>query len=264
MKKCSKGAGLKVAGNNTIPLPSSAEIQPEFWRVIECVVSKLTFSFPELIHSLYVYGSVAEGRAETGKSDLDMTIIFRQKLAQTTAEQLYKIHAELERNNSTISKIDFDCGCLEEVISQDNILSWGYWLKHHCRCVYGEDLSQHFQPFKPSKAIAVAVNGDFQQVLSRLIKQMKMSSDEIKKQQLLCSAARKLIRSTNILRNEQDYEWPGSLNEHRNWFIARYPSLEKDIDDLIAIGTGGKGNLDDYEKQLITFASWLNAEFRRY
>ena len=255
---------MKVADNKDIPLPGSAEIQPEFWLVIEYVVSKLNLSFHELIHSIYVYGSVAEGRAKTGKSDLDMTIVFRQKLAQTTTEQLAKIHAELERNNSTVSKIDFDCGFLEEVLSQDNILSWGYWLKHHCRCVYGEDLSQHFQPFKPSRAIAVAVNGDFQQVLSRLITQMKMSSDVIKKQQLLCSAARKLIRSTNILRNEQDDEWPGSLNEHRNWFIARYPSLEKDIDDLMAIGTGGRGNLVDYEKRLITFASWLNAEFRRY
>ncbi|KGA21922.1 nucleotidyltransferase [Pectobacterium brasiliense] len=255
---------MKVADNKDIPLPGSVEIQPEFWLVIEDVVSRLTLSFHEIIHSIYVYGSVAEGRAKTGKSDLDMTIIFRQKLAQTTTEQLAKIHAELERNNSTVSKIDFDCGFLEEVLSQDNILSWGYWLKHHCRCVYGEDLSQYFQPFKPSRAIAVAVNGDFQQVLSRLITQMKMSSDVIKKQQLLCSAARKLIRSTNILRNEQDDEWPDSLNEHRNWFIARYPSLEKDIDDLMAIGTGGRGNLNDYEKRLITFASWLNAEFLRY
>ncbi len=107
---------MKVADNKDIPLPSSAEIQPEFWLVIEYVVSKLTHSFHELIHSIYVYGSVAEGRAKTGKSDLDMTIVFRQKLAQTTTEQLAKIHAELERNNSTVSKIEFDCGFLEEVL----------------------------------------------------------------------------------------------------------------------------------------------------
>lgn len=255
---------MEVDNNNAIPLPGCAEIQPEFLLVIECVVSKLTINFANLIHSLYVYGSVAEGRAEPFKSDLDMTIIFRHKLAQTTIEKLTTIHAELEKNNSTISKIDFDCGFLEEVLSPDNILSWGYWLKHHCRCVYGEDLSQNFQAFKPSKAIAVAVNGDFQRVLSRLITQMKMSSDDIKKQQLLCSAARKLIRSTNILRNEQDYDWPGSLHEHRNWFIARYPFLKKDMDDLMAIGNGVRGNLGDYEKRLVTFAGWLNDEFHRH
>ena len=126
---------MGVFHNNDIPLPKCTEIQPAFSRVLECVVTKLTFCFPDLIHSLYVYGSVAEGRAEAGKSDLDMTIIFRHKLDQTTTEQLAAIQAELEKNNSIISKIDFDCGLLEQVLDQDNVLSWGYWLKHHCRCV---------------------------------------------------------------------------------------------------------------------------------
>lgn len=149
---------MEVDNYNAIPMPGCAEIQPAFSYVIECVVSKLTFCFPGLIHSLYVYGSVAEGRAEEGKSDLDMTIIFIHKLAQTTAKQLATVQAELEKNHPVISKIDFDCGFLDEALDPDNQLSWGYWLKHHCRCVYGEDLGLLFQAFRPSKAIAVAVN----------------------------------------------------------------------------------------------------------
>lgn len=255
---------MGVFNNNDIPLPKCTEIQPAFSRVLECVVTKLTLCFPDLIHSLYVYGSVAEGRAEAGKSDLDMTIIFRHKLNQTTTEQLTAIQAELEKNNTIISKIDFDCGLLEQVLDQENILSWGYWLKHHCRCVYGEDLSHHFQAFKPSKAIAIAVNGDFQQVLNRLITQMKMSSDENKKLQFLRSAARKLVRSTNILRSEQDNDWPDSLQEHRTRFIARYPSLANDMDELMAMSSGAEGNLADFEERLINFANWLNAEFQSH
>lgn len=255
---------MGVFHNNDIPLPKCTEIQPAFLRVLERAVRKLTLCFPDLIHSLYVYGSVAEGRAEAGKSDLDMTIIFRHKLDQTTTEQLAAIQAELEKNNSIISKIDFDCGLLEQVLDQDNVLSWGYWLKHHCRCVYGEDLSHRFQAFKPSKAIAIAVNGDFQQVLNRLITQMKMSSDENKKLQFIRSAARKLVRSTNILRSEQDNDWPGSLQEHRTRFIARYPSLANDMDELMAMSSGARGNLADSQKRLINFANWLNAEFQSH
>ncbi|WP_333610023.1 nucleotidyltransferase domain-containing protein [Pantoea piersonii] len=247
--------------NNFIPLPKCAEIQPAFSRVIAYVVTKLTHSFPDLIHSLYVYGSVAEGRAETNNSDLDMTLIFKHKLDQTTTKQLEAIHSELEKNNPIISKIDFDCGLLEQVLNADNLLSWGYWLKHHCRCVYGEDLSHRFQVFRPSKAIAVAVNGNFRQVLTGLIIQMKASSDENKKLQLLRSAARKLVRSTNILRSDHDNEWPGTLHEHRDWFIARYPALAKDMDHLLAMSTGGRENIADAEKKLLDFASWLNAEF---
>ncbi|HGN1278858.1 TPA: hypothetical protein ACKRG6_000576 [Proteus mirabilis] len=140
---------MAVDHNDFISQPRRAEIQPEFSHIIECVVTNLTRYFPKLIHSLYVYGSVAEGRAEVGKSELDMTVIFKYEPVQSV----------LEKNNPVISKIDFDCGLLEQVLDPDNVLSWGYWIKHHCHCVYGEDLSHRFQAFKPSKAIAVAVNG---------------------------------------------------------------------------------------------------------
>lgn len=108
------------------------------------------------------------------------------------------------------------------------------------------------------------MNGDFQQVLNRLITQMKMSSDENKKLQFFRSAARKLVRSTNILRSEQDNDWPGSLQEHRTRFIARYPSLANDMDELMAMSSGAQGNLADSEKRLINFANWLNAEFQSH
>jgi hypothetical protein len=65
--------------NGFIAVPKSNKLQPEFSNVVAHVVAKLKKSFPELIHSLYVYGSVAEGLAKAGKSDLDMTIIFNDE-----------------------------------------------------------------------------------------------------------------------------------------------------------------------------------------
>ncbi len=123
----------------------------------------------------------------------------------------------------------------------DNLLSWGYWLKHHCVCVYGEDLSQRFQAFKPSKEIAVAVNGDFLPVLEKLITQMQLSADENKKLQLQRAAARKAIRATNILRSEHDKQWPETLEEYRFTFNARYPALAKEMDYLLAISNTPQG-----------------------
>lgn len=79
---------MAVDHNDFISQPRRAEIQPEFSHIIECVVTNLTRYFPKLIHSLYVYGSVAEGRAEVGKSELDMTVIFKYEPDQTTKSNL--------------------------------------------------------------------------------------------------------------------------------------------------------------------------------
>ena len=156
-----KEINVAVDCNGYITLPKYKEIQPEYTSVVGEVITKLTSNFSDLVHSLYVYGSVATGRARLGKSDLDLTVIFNNEPSQTTTDKLLVIQSELEINNPIVSKIDFDCGVLPQVLNPKSIFSWGYWLKHHCVCVYGENLSLKFSPFKPSKAIAIAVNGSF-------------------------------------------------------------------------------------------------------
>ncbi|WP_311750021.1 hypothetical protein [Proteus penneri] len=122
-------------------------------------------------------------------------------------------------------------------------------------------MSHHFQAFKPSKAIAVAVNGDFMQVLDKLVIQIKTSSNENKKLQLQRSAARKLIRATNILRSEQDNDWPDSLHEYRAKFNSRYPALAEDMDYLLEISIKPRSGITDFEKRVMAFARWLSSEF---
>ena len=247
--------------NGFIVVPKSNTLQPEFLTVVEHVVTKLKQCFPELIHSLYVYGSVAEGRAKTGKSDLDMTVIFNYEPDQVTIAQITTARYGLEKSNPVVSKIDFDCGLLQQVLHPDNILSWGYWLKHHCVCVYGEDLSRKFHAFKPSKAIAVAVNGDFLQVLEKLIAQMQSSADENTARQLQRAIARKAIRATNILRTEHDIDWPETLEEHRLKFNTRYPALAEDMDYLLTISNQPQGDIADFKRRVIAFSRWLDMTF---
>ena len=88
---------MAVDHNDFISQPRRAEIQPEFSHIIECVVTNLTRCFPKLIHSLYVYGSVAEGSAEVGKSDLDMTVIFKYEPDQTIKEQFATVSLFLKK-----------------------------------------------------------------------------------------------------------------------------------------------------------------------
>ena len=86
---------MAVDSNGYITLPKYKEIQPEYSGVVEEVITKLTSNFPDLVHSLYVYGSVATGRARLEKSDLDLTVIFNSEPNQITTDKLLVIHSEL-------------------------------------------------------------------------------------------------------------------------------------------------------------------------
>ena len=252
---------MAVDSNGYITLPKYKEIQPEYSGVVEEVITKLTSNFPDLVHSLYVYGSVATGRARLEKSDLDLTVIFNSEPNQITTDKLLVIHSELEKNNPIVSKIDFDCGVLPQVLDPKSLFNWGYWLKHHCVCVYGENLSLKFNPFKPSKAIAIAVNGNFLQILEKLTAQMLKAQDAKEQILLQRAVARKIIRSTNILRSDEDNDWPETLLEYRSRFNSRYPSLTAEMDYFLEISSEPQGNIAEFIKRVKSFSFWLNTEF---
>ncbi len=252
---------MAVDKNGFICQPEFMEVQPAFSQLITDSVKGFTGVVPGLIHSIYLYGSVAEGRATENDSDLDLTVIFTQELDDETARKMAEVKSSLEKAHPVVSKIDIDPGTLDTVLRTANKNLWGYWLKHHCVCVYGEDLRERFEPFRPSKDIAVAVNGDFLAVLNSYVSRMKPSLEPAERHALQRAAARKAIRATNILREEGEQEWPASLEEHCERFNARYPALAEEMDYWLAISYRPRGDIVAFAGRIKTFAYWLNAEF---
>lgn len=252
---------MTVSKNGYIPLPVFTAFQPAFAPLVTDAVQKLSSAMPDLIHSIYVYGSLVEGTATETLSDLDLTVIFRREPDDASAEKIAAIKSRLERQYPVISKIDLDLGVLGTVMLPDHAERWGYWLKHHCVCVYGEDLRDGFELFRPSRNLAIAVNGDFLTVLNHYISRMSPSLEPSERYALQRASARKAIRSTNILREADDSDWPLTLEEHCEKFSVQYPALAEEIEYLLSISQRPRGDIMIFAGRLTTFAYWLNAEF---
>lgn len=252
---------MAVDKNGFILLPDFSGFQPPFSALVSDAIKRLNAAFPDLIHSVYVYGSLIDGTAKETLSDLDLTVIYRREQDADEVAQTDTIRSELEHDYPVVSKIDIDPGVLEDVMMPTNVDSWGYWLKHHCVCVYGEDLRTRFEPFRPSRDIAVAINGDFLAVLNGYVALMKPTLEPAQRHGLQRAAARKAIRSTNILREENDRDWPASLEELGEKFNDRYPALTEEMDYLLSISYRPRGDIMAFASRITTFAYWLNAEF---
>ncbi len=250
---------MAVDNYGFITQPDFRGFQPAFSQLVNDVVQTLTATFPDLIHSIYVYGSLIHGTAIEMSSDLDLTVVYYHE--PDAAIQIEAVKATLEQNHPVVSKIDIDPGVLEDVMLPANSRRWGYWLKHHCICVYGEDLRDRFEPFRPSREIAVAVNGDFLTVIKGYVALMKPTLEPAERHTLQRAAARKAIRSTNILRTDSDTDWPITLDELRDQFNSRYPALAEEMDYLQSISYRPYGDITAFARRITTFAYWLNAEF---
>ncbi|CFR25160.1 nucleotidyltransferase domain-containing protein [Yersinia kristensenii] len=238
-------------------------IQHEFEIVIEDVCYLLHQQLSNLIHSIYIYGSVAEGCAVPYQSDLDLSIILtRPPLAQET-NILEDIRKNMECAFPVVSKIDFDMGILSEIEAPEGKYSWGYWLKHHCKCLWGHDLSKNFEHFKPSRSIALAVNGDFNITLQNYITRIEKNQTGEDIIRLQKEAARKLIRSTNILRRENDSDWPKTLEEHAAKVIERHPESAIDVNYFLAGCHKTQSSSEQFVKRLKHIIKWIEKKSQK-
>lgn len=234
----------------------SKHLQPEFKSTVEDMCSSLVDKLGEALNSIYLYGSVAEGTAKPGESDLDVTLLIDGH-PEFYADQINTIKNELMTSHPEITKVDFDIGSITEALAPENLLSWGYWLKHHCKCVWGRDLTTGLQPFKPSRAIALAVNGDFASMLGKYAKRIEHTTDAIELHRLQREASRKLIRSTNILRMEQDESWPLTLEDHAELFLQRAPDMRSEIDYFLEHARTPSSGASTFSAALNSFTEWL-------
>lgn len=74
--------------------------QPEFSTALQQSVQQLVRQLGSLLHSLYVYGSVAAGRAQAYQSDLDLSLIFTRPAAAAEQGLINNLRSQLEMKHS--------------------------------------------------------------------------------------------------------------------------------------------------------------------
>lgn len=109
----------------------------------------------------------------------------------------------------------------------------------------------------PSKAIAIAINGDFMPVISRYLNEAENSDDQLQRRLLIRAAARKFLRATNILRQADDTDWPGSLLAYADKLKARYPQISDETQLLLAACQQPTDFNEQQVAQINAFAAWL-------
>ncbi|WAP68733.1 hypothetical protein [Jiella pelagia] len=167
------------------------------------------------------------------------------------------VRRQVESAHTGVSKIDFDIGLLSEISSADPSMAWRYWLRHHCRCVAGEDLAEGILLFRPSRTLALAVNGDFEQVLRKYRNALLSAQSQEAALRLIREASRKLIRSTNVLRSEADLGWPESLEEYAVNFENLFPMHGDELNYFLEQAQKPEADPASFACRMQTFVGWM-------
>ena len=154
----------------------------------------LTTLFPNRLHSVYVYGSVARGEAVEGESDLDLIAMFEGTLNSEESTQLKNLAVALtQKYYSLVRDVAIAVEYYDYTINPKNYYE-GAFLKEMSICVHGEDPTLEFGPYKLTPEIAVSFNGDIGDVVTRTIRRINSVSD-LELRRVSQGFARKFIRT---------------------------------------------------------------------
>ncbi|WP_298958205.1 nucleotidyltransferase domain-containing protein [uncultured Roseibium sp.] len=249
---------MSVDQHGYIGVVGDQPFQTDFHSLLQEVRDRFSPQTLTLVHSVYIYGSIATGKAVAGRSDLDLTLILNKAPSKHDSDLIESKRRNFEIANPIVSKVDFGIGFLEDIVSVDASLAWRYWLKHHCRCIAGEDLAEDIPLFRPSRSLALEVNGDFEQVLGKYHRLLLVSRPASNNGRLVREASRKLIRSTNMLRKDRDIDWPDTLEEHVARFQGLFPDHRDELQYFFQQAREPVAEPEYFAGRLEAFVGWMS------
>lgn len=238
---------------------SVKKIPKQYIEPLDFIVKNLKSILGSKLHSIYIYGSVGRGNAIVGKSDIDLSIIVSNLVTNNERELLELGKEELLKKYSYIPKADYDIGVLDEVLLNENLYFWGFWLKHCCSCIYGEDLAERFPKMKPSKNIAVNMNRKIESELQNYKRRIATEEDCDKLNLLVKSALKRIIRGAYMITIESDMSWSDNLSDNVEIFQHYYPCEDRiqRVKELLEVTSV---NIEEVVGLIEYFKIWVVAE----
>ncbi len=221
------------------------KIQLEFKKPLQEITAEIINKFGDKIHSLYLGGSVATGKAQIKKSDLDLILVLKKH--STTQDSLRFNYPK------TFRDVGISVTNLSEI--KKDPFGWGCLLKHLCVCLYGEDLGKKLAKFKPTKKVAKAFNGD----LGKLIKSCLQKPEKDK----IHSIMRKIVRTGFSLVIEEEKSWTTDLKKSYEVFSKYYPEKSTEMKQALKWAQKPPLNMKIAVKFLEDFGTWISKEVEK-
>ncbi len=241
---------------------STSKVKPIFRPVVKYVLDTIIKQFDSQLDGVYLYGSVATGKAIKGKSDLDILLVFKHGPSKAITDNINKLEKLLSKKYSTLLRgVGLATTSVQEIMSPKEKYGFLCYIKHLCVCIHGNDLTKKVSKYKPTKAVAKGFNGDIAKKLGSSKAKLQKST---KKQEIANQSqeiGKKIIRSGFSLVMPRAKSWTTNLQKSVDTFIHYYPDKAEDMIKVLEWTKGGHSHKKAVINSIETFGKWLSKEF---
>jgi uncharacterized protein len=223
-------AGYLVTGAGLTNVP------PAYRPVIADCVAALT-AFPEL-DGLYLYGSVATGRARPPDSDLDLLALWTSTVdASATVAALSARHAAVVRG---VGLAEASVDSLAEEADR-------CFLKHYCVPLAGRDRRADLPRCRPSRQLAIGFAGDLPALLRSIVDRAPTREVAARK------VARRLLLGVATIESASHGGWTTDRATGAALLAEHHPQWTDVAARAVQMSAGAPGDVAD----LLALGDWL-------
>lgn len=253
------GSFYPVSDEGYIENPcGDALIQPRWAELVEAAKAAYVQLYGRQLHSVYLRGSVAVGRAVEFVSDLDTFAVLNSDVKQDK-EKEHQLETQLGKKYPFASGVEIYTRQLSDFDDPKN--AWCFILQTQTLCLHGEDLAQQIPPFKPGKEIAF-----FARYFSRQLQQFwdEAHLDDALEFKLDCSwIMKRFVRAGFDLVMERSGKFTRDLYPCYTTFAEYYPGQKAQMHQALAWAVDPAGQTTavmDFSK---SFGGWLVSEIEQ-
>ena len=244
--------GFIVSGAAVELIP--AQYQP----VLESCVSTLVSSVDGLI-AVYLYGSVATGRASVPQSDIDLLVVTADRGSSESVEHAAR---ELTRRHRLVAR---DVGVAEATMAglrAEGVDALGVrcFIKHYCVLLHGDDVRVHLPSYRPSATMAWAFNHNITTAIEDARRRLAERNDPTEVRVVCRVIARKVMFAAASLVSVITSSWTTDRRHAADVIGEHYPEWAEQA--KLALGWGAEPTDDPsrVRELLDGFATWIARE----
>ena len=219
-------------------------VPPAYRPVIDDCVATLT-AFPEL-DGLYLYGSVATGRARPPRSDLDLLALWTSTVDASAA-----VAAVSARHADVVREIGLAQAQVDSLAAEADRC----FLKHYCVPLAGRDRRADLPPCRPSRALADGFNDDLPALVGRLKSAVDGAATPADRLVAVRKAARRLLLAVATVESVSHGTWSTDRATGAALLDRHHPEWSEMARRALAWSAGG--GPADGAAELFALGEWL-------
>jgi hypothetical protein len=241
-----------------------SKISEPWTELIDRIVKKYTYNHGKHVHSVYVRGSVACGKAKEGFSDLDMVTVLRCRDSKTQ-NQSWKgeIRQYVEKYAAFCQGLDMTDITLEQILKPQSRgdMWWRMIIKLSSVCMYGEDLSSIISPYKPNAEMIMQLFFLEQEI--RRLKSIQNDNRNEKEVQHECrQIMKRILRSGFEMVIEKEKFYTNDVRLCYQYFCKNYPNKAQDMAKVMNLFLYPLDDLQEIVLIADNLIQWMLSESR--